>query len=192
MPINKFGVKSCAFCLVLAVQGVIAAPVSDLPPAPQVNSTPEQAKPNTASQPSTTVFAQKEAVRALNLGQIEAIQAETVLYEFQMARVKALNELNKNGYDGLLDQPFNPAPPAQDSKTTVKGTAQEATPPQVVEISGDGKEYTALLALSNGNQVSVQNGNQIPGTDYVVKRITISEVVVSGPKQSLLSLSFAG
>ncbi|ERK05993.1 PilP [Serratia fonticola AU-AP2C] len=115
-----------------------------------------------------------------------------MLYEAQLARAKALNELQKNGYDRALDQPFNPAPPSQDNKTEVKGAVQDAVPPQIVEITGTGKGFTAVLALSNGNQVTVQSGDRIPGTEYVVKRINLNEVVVSGKSPTLVSLSFAG
>ncbi|WP_139102345.1 type IV pilus biogenesis protein PilP, partial [Serratia sp. 14-2641] len=55
-----------------------------------------------------------------------------------------------------------------------------------------GKGFTAVLALSNGNQVTVQSGDRIPGTEYVVKRINLNEVVVSGKSPTLVSLSFAG
>ncbi|ELN3120752.1 type IV pilus biogenesis protein PilP, partial [Escherichia coli] len=60
------------------------------------------------------------------------------------------------------------------------------------EITGTGKGFTAVLALINGNQVTVQSGNRIPGTEYVVKRINLNEVVVAGKNQTLVSLSFAG
>ncbi|MNV30462.1 Type IV pilus biogenesis [compost metagenome] len=61
-----------------------------------------------------------------------------------------------------------------------------------MEITGTGNGYLAVLSLSNGNQVTVQAGNRIPGTDFIVKRVTLNEVVVSGNNQSLMSLSFAG
>lgn len=178
-----------ALCLLWLSPGAFATPTTTLPPAPSPESAPEHAEPVDIPQPTT--FTRAEAGRALNLGQLESIQAETVLYEAQLARAKALNELQKNGYDRALDQPFNPAPPSLDGKTDVKGTTQDAVPPQIVEITGTGNGYLAVLSLSNGNQVTVQTGNRIPGTDYVVKRITLNEVVVSGNNQSLMSLSFA-
>ncbi|WP_432324102.1 type IV pilus biogenesis protein PilP [Yersinia enterocolitica] len=191
MPTAKYQLPTWALCFAMFVPSVFAAPVTDLPTAP--TSTTEKAPPISGDALPSTTFTRSEAARALNLGQLEAIQAETVLFEAQLARAKALNELNKNGYDRSVDQPFNPAPPSQDNtKHEVKGAAQEAIPPQVIEISGDSKGFSALLALSNGNQVSVQTGSRIPGTDFVVKRITLNEVVVSMSNQSLISLSFSG
>lgn len=182
MPTVKSGITPWALCLVLTTPSVFAAPVADIPAVP----------PTSTGIPLPTTFTRAEAERALNLGQLEAIQAETVLYEFQLTRAKALNELQKNGYDRALDQPFNPAPPSQDNKTEVKGAVQDAVPPQIVEITGTGKGFTAVLALSNGNQVTVQPGDRIPGTEYVVKRINLNEVVVSGKNPTLVSLSFTG
>ncbi|CAI1177961.1 type IV pilus biogenesis protein PilP [Serratia entomophila] len=194
MPTVKSWVAPWALCLVLTAPGVFAAPVADIPAAPLATPLAEKSvkPPTSADIPLPTTFTRTEAGRALNLGQLEAIQAETVLYEAQLARAKALNELQKNGYDRALDQPFNPAPPSQDNKTEVKGATQDAVPPQIVEITGTGKGFTAVLALSNGNQVTVQSGNRIPGTEYVVKRINLNEVVVAGKSQTLVSLSFAG
>lgn len=180
MPTNHL-IASWALCLLLLSHGVFAAPVADLPSAPK----------ESAAAPFPPMFTQVEAGRALNLGQLEAIQAETVLYEAQLARAKALNELQKNGYDRSLDQPFNPSPPAQDNKADVNGVPQDAVPPKVVEITGTKSGYLAVLSLNNGNQITVQTGNRIPGTEYVVKRINLNEVVVSGKNQSLMSLSFA-
>lgn len=185
MPTN-LRTTAWALCLLWLSPGVFATPTTTLPAAPS----PEPTEPVDA--PQMTSFTRGEAGRALNLGQLESIQAETVLYEAQLARAKALNELQKNGYERVLDQPFNPAPPSLDGKADVKGAAQDAVPPQIVEITGAGNGYLAVLSLSNGNQVSVQTGNRIPGTGYVVKRITLNEVVVSGNNQPLMSLSFAG
>nr|WP_260441662.1 type IV pilus biogenesis protein PilP [Serratia fonticola] len=172
----------------LIASGAFAAPIADVPPAPPATHSAE----TPADIPQPTTFTRAEAGRALNLGQLEAIQAETVLYEAQLARAKALNELQKNGYDRALDQPFNPAPPSHDNKSEIKGAEQNAVPPQIVEITGTGKSFIAVLTLSNGNQVTVQSGNRIPGTEFVVKRINLNEVVVAGKNETLVSLSFAG
>ncbi len=124
MPTAKSRVTPWALCLVLIAPSVFAAPVADIPAAPPASPTVKP--PTTADLPLPTTFARAEAGLALNLGQLEVIQAETVLYELQLARAKALNELQKNGYDRALDQPFNPAPPSQDNKSEVKGAVQDA------------------------------------------------------------------
>lgn len=184
MPTNNL-ISRLVLCVILLSPEVFAKPTTSLPPAPPLDMEMKTVMP-------PTTFTLAEAGRALNLGQLESIQAETVLYEAQLARAKALHELQKNGYDRSLEQPFNPTSPAQDNKTEVNGAAQDVIPPQIVEITGNGTGYLAVLTLSNGNQVTVQTGNRIPGTDYVIKRITFNEVVVSAKNQSLVSLSFAG
>lgn len=189
MP-TKNRIAHWALCLMLLPTVAFAEPVTDLPPPPSVDSAEKKQVP--ADTPLPTTFTRAEAGRMLNLGQLEAIQAETVLYEAQLARAKALNELQKNGYDRSMDQPFNPAPPSLDNTPEIKGATQNDPPPQIVEITGSGSGYMAVLSLSNGNQVTVQTGNRIPGTEYVVKRVNLNEVVVSGKNQSLVSLSFAG
>nr|ULG14654.1 hypothetical protein 143p2_00047 [Serratia proteamaculans] len=101
MPTVKSWVAPWALSLVLTAPGVFAAPVADIPAAPLATPLAEKSvkPPTSADIPLPTTFTRTEAGRALNLGQLEAIQAETVLYEAQLARAKALNELQKNGYD---------------------------------------------------------------------------------------------
>jgi type IV pilus biogenesis protein PilP len=186
MPTNNL-TSRLVLCLLLLSPDVFAGPTAALPRAPSPDThakTPVEASPSASFTPA-------EAGRALNLGQLEAIQADTVLYEAELARVKALNALQKSGDERYQAQPLSPAPPALDTKPDVKGAAQNAIPPQIVEITGTGTGYLAVLSLSNGNRVTAQTGHRIPGTDYVIKRITLNEVVVSGNNQPLMSLSFA-
>lgn len=184
--------KTWLLSMVLITPTVTATPVIDLPSSSTIIDESTESSVTTSTQTLTT-FSRTEAGRALNLGQLESIQAETVLYEAQLAWAKALNELQKNGYDRSFDLPFNPVPPIQDSnQTDIKGAAQDTALPQVIEITGRGKDFTALLTLSNGNQVTIRAGSRIPGTDYVVQRISINEVIITAPNRSLTSLSFAG
>ncbi|MBC8950064.1 type IV pilus biogenesis protein PilP [Xenorhabdus sp. TS4] len=184
-------IKVWLLSMVLITPAVNANPDTDLPSSSTVISEPKEPSITTPTQTVTT-FKRTEAGRALNLGQLESIQAETVLYEAQLARAKALSELQKNGYDSSFELPFNPASPIQDSnQIDIKGATQDTTLPQVIEISGRGKNFTALLTLNNGNQVTIQTGGQIPGTDYVVRRISINEVIITAPNRPLISLSFA-
>ncbi|MCW7763429.1 type IV pilus biogenesis protein PilP [Photorhabdus luminescens] len=184
--------KTWLLSIVLITPTVTAAPVTELPSSSTIIDEPTESPVTTSTQTLTT-FNRAETGRALNLGQLESIQAETVLYEAQLARAKALNELQKNGYDRSFDLPFNPVPPVQDSnQADIKGAAQDTALPQVIEITGRGKDFTALLTLSSGNQVTIRTGSRIPGTDYVVQRISINEVIITAPNRSLTSLSFAG
>ncbi len=177
--------------MALITPAVNANPDTDSPSSSTAINEPPESSITTPTQTVTT-FKRTEAGRALNLGQLESIQAETVLYGAQLARAKALSELQKNGYDSSSELLFSPVSSIQDSdQTDIKGATQETTLPQVIEISGRGKNFTALLTLNNGNQVTIQTGSQIPGTDYVVRRISINEVIIAAPNKSLISLSFA-
>ncbi|MEN4578116.1 type IV pilus biogenesis protein PilP [Pantoea agglomerans] len=127
-----------------------------------------------------------------SLGRLEDIQAKTLLYEAQLAQAKALNELQKNGYDAVLGAPFNPQPAAPvNDKGEVKPAQESRALPLIVEISG-GQQLSAMLQLDGGNQVRVQTGSRIPGTGWTVVKITFSEVTVSSPDKGLTSLAFAG
>ena len=97
MPTVKSWVTPWALCLVLTAPSVFAAPVADIPAAPLAIPSAEKPvkSPTSVDIPLPTTFTRTEAGRALNLGQLEAIQAETVLYEAQLARAKALNELQR-------------------------------------------------------------------------------------------------
>lgn len=143
------------------------------------------ASPADAGQPG-------QAAADNSMGRLEDIQAKTLLYEAQLAQAKALNELQKNGYDAVLGAPFNPQPaaPAKDS-ATAKPAQESRALPLIVEISG-GQQLSATLQLDGGNQVRVQAGSRIPGTAWTVSKITFSEVTVSSPDKGFVSLAFAG
>lgn len=196
MPTVKYRAMPWALCLVLTALGVSAAPITALPAAPSAIPATEPVTPVISvipgqPQPPAPLTRIREE-RALDLGQLESIQAETVLYEAQLARVKALSELQKNGADRSLAQPLNVAPPPQEGHTEVTGATRDDGPPQILEITGNRHAFTAVLLFGNGNQVTVQTGNRVPGTDYVVKRISLNEVVVTGKNTALVSLAFAG
>lgn len=181
-----------ALCLALAAPAAMAAPQPDGHGPGNPTASPPATADLPLPVPHPLTVLHDSAGQPLNLGTLEVIQAETVLFEAQLARARALGELQKKGYDTLAGSPFNPAQPAGNDAPAVKGAAADAAPPQVVEIAGSGTALSALLVLSNGNQVHVQTGSRVPGTDYVVKRISISEVVVSSSSHALLSLTFAG
>lgn len=168
------------------------------PPVPVSAPVQTQTETGTQGSPSATPDASRpmKILRSttgqpLNMGSLEVIQSETVLFEAQVSRARALDELQKSGSEATASLPFNPAPPADGSPQAIKGTTDN-TPPEVIEISGQGTSLSALLSLSNGNQVYVRTGGRVPGTDYTVSKITLDEVVLSARDKSLLSLSFSG
>lgn len=177
--------RRLALCLLLLSPAAMADPVSTLPPAQNASS------PAPLPVPRPVTVMHDSAGQPLNLGSLETIQAETVLFEAKVARAKALGELQKSGVETDTATLFNPAPPAADAQA-VKGASTDTTPPQVVEIAGSGNALSALLVLSNGNQVRVQPGSRVPGTNYTVSRITFNEVVASSPGHAAISLTFAG
>lgn len=120
----------------------------------------------------------------LTIAHLEAIQAQTVLYEAQVLRARALQELQKNGGEVDSAKPFNPAPPADIPVISSQSL------PQIIQISGTGKSISALLILGNGNQVTVSQGSDIPGTAWQVSKITLNQVIVtSGDKARTLNFS---
>ncbi|MGP2416733.1 type IV pilus biogenesis protein PilP [Pantoea ananatis] len=145
----------------------------------------ETAKSQATSLPDTTAHDN-------SMGRLEDIQAKTMIFEFQLAQAKALNELQKNGYDASLGAPFNPQPIVSVKDKNEPRPAQESKAlPQIVEISG-GRQLSATLQLDGGNQIRVQTGSRVPGTTWTVAKITLSEVTVSSPDAGLVSLAFSG
>lgn len=142
--------------------------------------------------PAYVVEQPNPSSRDNSMGRLEDIQAKTLLYEAQLAQAKALNELQKNGYDTVLGVPFNPQPagPAKDNYSA-KSAQDSRALPLIVEISG-GQQLSATLQLDGGNQVRVQVSSRIPGTSWTVEKITFSEVTISSPDKGLVSLAFAG
>ncbi|WP_426575564.1 type IV pilus biogenesis protein PilP (plasmid) [Xenorhabdus stockiae] len=185
-------IKTWLLSLTLITPAVIAAPNTEQPADLKIK--PESESNSITTPDNNSAFLQAETKKALNLGQLESIQAETIIYEAQLERAKTLNELQKNGYDRSLDLSFDQPPPIQSRPNEVysQGVNQNSTLPKVIEISKIGKIFTAQIAFSNGNKINVKTGNRIPGTDYIVRRININEVVITSPNNQLISLSFSG
>jgi type IV pilus biogenesis protein PilP len=171
--------------------------VAASPPLPERTGEQNEVKDNslTAAAPAlpADVLVQSTPGAGDNsMGRLEDIQAKTLLYEAQLAQAKALNELQKNGYDAVLGVPFNPQPAATAKDSASAKPAQDSRSlPLIVEVSG-GQQLSATLQLDGGNQVRVQAGSRIPGTPWTVAKITFNEVTVSSPDKGLVSLAFAG
>lgn len=119
-------------------------------------------------------------VPRLDLERLELIQGDTMLFEAQAARAKALLALQQNnGYDTSLPSPLTqtllaPAPggtTAQDSPLPARTSL-----PRIIEISGSGKALRTRLALSDGATVEVTAGQRVPGSSDSIKMISPQEV----------------
>ena len=128
----------------------------------------------------------------LNLARLERIQSDTLLYEAQGARAKALLSLQQNnGYDASVPSALTqtllaPAPgKTPDPATTVRGSL-----PRIAEIAGSGKQLRARLVLADGAGVEVVAGQRVPGSGHTVKHITAQEVQVTTAAGETHTLAF--
>ncbi|KAA0260898.1 hypothetical protein M988_4238 [Hafnia paralvei ATCC 29927] len=129
-----------------------------------------------------------------NVVNMEDIQAQTMLYQAQLLRDKALVELQKLGSDGdsrtLASAPL-PYDTSASQSAAPAAQAKDDTPPLVIQITGAGKTVSALIRTSGGNQLMVQAGNAIPGTNLKVEKISFDAVTVSRPGKQPWILAFA-
>lgn len=127
-----------------------------------------------------------------NVIHMEEIQAQTMLYKAQLLRDKALTELQKlsSGADSpsMVSAPLPYDTSATQSAPTA--SARDEPPPQVIQITGEGKTLSALIRLSGGNQLMVQAGNTIPGANLKVEKITFDAVTVSKAGKQPWMLAF--
>ncbi|ECM3182338.1 type IV pilus biogenesis protein PilP [Salmonella enterica subsp. enterica serovar Newport] len=152
--------------------GTTPAPVTTLPPpAPASVPVPATAPPDvkTVVPPST----------GGTVAHMEDIQAQTLLYKAQLMRDKALAELQKisSNSDSL---PVSVGPLSYDTSASAPvSSARDDASPQVIQITGDGKTFSALIRTNRGSQLIVHAGNTIPGTNLKVDKITFDAVTVS-------------
>ena len=119
---------------------------------------------------ATTGNAEEQSPRQL---QIERIQDETALYEAMLAREKIRHELR------MLEQgiPAEPGRP-QESTSAIPTAPSTATSPRLTEIFGVQPQLRARIELSGGHITDVKTGQNIPGTPYLVEKITPDSVVL--------------
>lgn len=96
-------------------------------------------------------------------------------------RDKALAELQKiSGNSDSLSVSGAPLSYETSAIQSVPVTsARDDASPQVVQITGDGKTFSALIRTNRGSQLMVHAGNIIPGTHLKVDKITFDAVTVS-------------
>lgn len=145
----------------------------------------EPETPATSTPVSTSAtYPPPDVVTSANVGgtvtHLEDIQAQTMLYKAQLLRDRALTELQKLSTTESLSVSGASLP--YDTSATQSASAASArddTSPLVVQITGEGKTFYALIRTNNGNQLMVHAGNTIPGTNLKVDNITFDTVTVS-------------
>ncbi|HAX2347861.1 TPA: type IV pilus biogenesis protein PilP, partial [Escherichia coli] len=114
--------------------------------------------------------------------QIERIQDETALYEAMLTREKIRHELR------MLEQgiPAEPGRP-QESTSAIPTAPSTAASPRLTEIFGVQPQLSARIELPGGHITDVKAGQNIPGTPYLVEKITPESVVLeqSGIRKTL-------
>ena len=114
--------------------------------------------------------------------QIEQIQDETALYEAMLAREKIRHELR------TLELGVPAEARGQPESTSAVTTNTQALPsPRLTEIFGVQPQLSARIELSGGHITDVKTGQNIPGTPYLVEKITPDSVVLeqSGIRKTL-------
>ena len=114
--------------------------------------------------------------------QIEQIQDETALYEAMLAREKIRHELR------TLELGVPAEARGQPESTSAVTTNTQALPsPRLTEIIGVQPHLSARIELPGGNITDVKAGQNLPGTPYLVEKITPDSVVLeqSGIRKTL-------
>ncbi|EMK9438879.1 type IV pilus biogenesis protein PilP [Escherichia coli] len=114
--------------------------------------------------------------------QIEQIQDETALYEAMLAREKIRHELR------TLELGVPAEARGQPESTSAVTTNTQALPsPRLTEIFGVQPHLSARIELLGGNITDVKAGQNLPGTPYLVEKITPDSVVLeqSGIRKTL-------
>lgn len=113
----------------------------------------------------------------LTLRRLENIQAETVIYEAQVARAKARKELENNGTD--ISTRIPSGRDGVDVSVTSSSTSPTRSLPRIQEIYGSPKNLMVSLAMPDGSAIAASDGQLIPGTGWRVKSITGRSVSVT-------------
>lgn len=115
---------------------------------------------------------QPPVMEEYTLQRLEQIQAETVLLEAKAARARIQRELEESGID------------ARTANLPLNGRELAMLPrvgglPSVEEIYGSGQQLMARLVLFDGKRAELRQGEQIPGTRFLVEAISAREVRVA-------------
>lgn len=123
------------------------------------------------------------------VGELERIQADTVLFEARAARNKAMLSWQQTGGtgDAVLPAPVVTGAPASSSSPAVVSAL-----PRITEISGSGRLLRCRLRMADGSLVEASAGQTLPGTGYTVSTVTEASVAVTSTDGKTHNLLFSG
>ncbi|ECQ2981314.1 type IV pilus biogenesis protein PilP, partial [Salmonella enterica] len=153
-------------------------------------------EPAAAAVPSTSTTDTSDIVPinpgdGLTGGQLEALQAKTLLLEAQVQAARLQKELTTtetagDGGNGPAAGPFAMNMPADVGATPVQAAPAATRAPgriTVLEVSGRGNALQATLSFPDGRRSVVRAGNTLPGSTQTVKAISLSGVTLSDGQQ---------
>ncbi|EGN5846224.1 type IV pilus biogenesis protein PilP [Salmonella enterica] len=190
----------CGAVLMALSTGAFAQPTPAIIPSAEVASAASGREPAAAAVPSTpTPTPTADASESVPItpgagltgGQLEVLQAKTLLLEAQVQAARLQKELTTaetagDGGSGPAAGPFAMNMPADRGATPVQANPAATRAPgriTVLEVSGRGNALQATLSFPDGRQSQVQTGSVVPGTSLKVKAITLSSVTLSDGQQ---------
>ncbi|EBN6113772.1 type IV pilus biogenesis protein PilP [Salmonella enterica] len=194
MPKNS--VFICGAVLMALSTGAFAQPTPAITPSAEVASAASGREPAAAAVPSTSTTDTSDIVPinpgdGLTGGQLEALQAKTLLLEAQVQAARLQKELTTtetagDGGNGPAAGPFAMNMPADVGATPVQAAPAATRAPgriTVLEVSGRGNALQATLSFPDGRRSVVRAGNTLPGSTQTVKAISLSGVTLSDGQQ---------
>ncbi|EEG6140368.1 type IV pilus biogenesis protein PilP [Salmonella enterica subsp. enterica] len=186
----------CGAVLMALSTGAFAQPTPAIIPSAEVASAASGREPAAAAVPSTPTADTSESVpinpgAGLTGGQLEALQAKTLLLEAQVQAARLQKELTTTetagaGENGPAAGPFAMNMPADVGTTPVQAAPAATRAPgriTVLEVSGRGNALQATLSFPDGRRSVVKAGNALPGSTLTVKAISLSGVTLSDGQQ---------
>ncbi|EBA8055282.1 type IV pilus biogenesis protein PilP [Salmonella enterica] len=195
----------CGAVLMALSTGAFAQPTPAIIPSAEVASAASGREPAAAAVPSTPTADTSASAASVPItesvpinpgegltgGQLEALQAKTLLLEAQVQAARLQKELTTtetagDGGNGPAAGPFAMNMPADVGATPVQAAPAATRVPgriTVLEVSGRGNALQATLSFPDGRRSVVRAGNTLPGSTLTVKAISLSGVTLSDGQQ---------
>ncbi|EHX5358821.1 type IV pilus biogenesis protein PilP [Salmonella enterica] len=194
----------CGAVLMALSTGAFAQPTPAIIPSAEVASAASGREPAAAAVPSTQTADTSTSVpmtervpinpgAGLTGGQLEALQARTLLLEAKVQAARLQKELTtaETAGDGGNGPAAAAGPFAMNMPADVGATPVQAAPAAtrapgritVLEVSGRGNALQATLSFPDGRRSVVKAGNTLPGSTLTVKAISLSGVTLSDGQQ---------